>query len=328
MQAGPNEQKHDKAIVTIAIGDAYTQNFLRKTYPIWEKYCARYGYDLVMISEPIDAECDFTRKSFHWQKLLVGLLPQVQAYDRAVWLDGDILINERLAPCIVAASPADGIGVVDISHVFARPDEHFNLHAWFLILNYLMTRGLDPNTPDAVVTDGDLATYYARFGLTGGADRFINTGVLVFDPKAHAHFLAEVYARYERDFVDFENTPLSHDLQTSGLARYLDGRFNTIWAQVAAEHYPFLFNPELMAESRDELMRLCVDTTFRNTWFLHFAGGGRNPLIKGGYDVIDPDGPGIPARVFAEAWAGHDGFLSFERLAEIAGGEGKRVVLY
>ncbi|MCP5366069.1 MAG: hypothetical protein H6907_18090 [Hyphomicrobiales bacterium] len=324
------EQKHDKAIVTLAIGEAYTRNFLQKTYPNWEKYCARHGYDLVMVSEPIDGDCDFARKSFHWQKLLVGLLPQVQAYDRVVWLDGDILINHRLAPCIVAASPADGIGAVDISDVFRRADEHFNLHARFLVLNYLMTRALDPATPDAVVTDGNLAAYHRRFGLTGEAERFINTGVLVFDPRRDAPFLAEVYARYDRDFVDFENTPLSHDLQVDGRVRYIDRRFNTIWAQVAAEHYPFLFNPALMGERHAALARLCAHVALRNTWFLHFAGGGGNPLVKGAFETADPDGPGVVEAVFPQAWPGHGEFLQFARLADLAPGSGgtRRLVLY
>lgn len=315
-------QRHDKALVTLAVGEAYLDGFRRHTRPTWEAYCARRGYDLVVLTEPIDRDCDFTRKSVHWQKLLIGLVPRLKDYRHLVWVDGDIVINHRLAPCIVSHLKEDRIGVVDASADFLAADAVYNRHARFLILNYLMTRQLDPQAPKAVVTGGDLSAYYRLLGLHGTrATRFINTGVIVFEPARHARFLAECYARYERDSVDFENTPVSFELQEHDACEYLDTRFNLIWAHVAAKHYPFLFNQAVVGNNRD-LLKLCANIAFHNAWFLHFAGGSKSPVIKGAYPLIDDSIDGIPALVFPEAWRRRDEYLRFAAL-DALGEEGR-----
>jgi len=131
-------QKNRNALVTLGIGDDYVAGFLKHSEPTWRKYCVRHGYDPILLTEPIDADCDFSRKSIHWQKLLVGILPQLQDYERVVWIDGDILINHRMAPSIADEIKTGKIGVIDASPEFHYGDDVYNLHARFLILNYLM----------------------------------------------------------------------------------------------------------------------------------------------------------------------------------------------
>lgn len=327
-------QRNDKAIVTLAVGDGYTANFMANVRPTWEPYCEKHGYDLILLTEPIDRDCDFSVKSVHWQKLLIGLLPRLKEYGHIVWLDGDILINHAIAPCIVSEMNTDKIGVIDISNVFHRIDHNYNLHVRFLLLNYLFARAVDGETPKAIITDGNLPAYYRKLGFEGNTERFINTGVLVFDPDKHANFLAEVYAKYPGDFMDLENTPLSYELQANERAEYLDSRFNLIWAQVAAEHYPFLFNPQFAAR-RHEIARLCVNVAYRNSWFLHFAGGRKNPVIKGAFGLVDGDAAGVPEIIFPDAWPGLAEFVEFcplEDLNEVrkklGGAAGKYMVLF
>ncbi len=307
---------NDKAVVTLAVGDGYAANFMANVRPTWEPYCEKHGYDLILLTEPIDRDCDFSVKSVHWQKLLIGLLPQLKEYGHVVWMDGDIIINHAIAPCIVSGMSTDKIGVIDISDVFHRADNQFNLYARFLILNYLFVRTIDKATPNAIITDGNLPAYYRKLGFEGQTERFINTGVLVFDPNRHGAFLAEVYAKYPSDFMDLENTPLSYELQVNDRAEYLDRRFNLIWAQVAAEHYPFLFNPEFTAQSR-EIVRLCVNVAYRNSWFLHFAGGRKNPVIKGAFALIDGEVAGVPEIIFPDAWPAIAEFVEFCRLEDL-----------
>jgi len=308
--------RKDKAIVTLAVGDDYTANFMANVRPTWEPYCEKHGYDLILLTEPIDRDCDFSVKSVHWQKLLIGLLPQLKEYSEIVWMDGDIVINHAIAPCIVSAKSTDKIGVVDISDVFHRMDHTYNLHTRFLLLNYLFARTVDGKTPKAIITDGNLPAYYRKLSFEGDTKRFINTGVLAFDPNRHGSFLAEVYAKYPNDFMDLENTPLSYELQADDRAEYLDGRFNLIWAQVAAEHYPFLFNPEISA-GHQEITRLCVNVAYRNSWFLHFAGGRKNPVIKGAFDLIDANASGVPEFIFPDAWPGLSDFVEYCDLDEL-----------
>jgi hypothetical protein len=308
-------RRNDKAIVTIAIGDAYLRAFQESALPGWRVYAEKYGYDIVVLTEPLDANCDFSRKSIHWQKLLLGLHPQIREYRHAVWLDGDILINTALAPCIVSAMKSDRIGVVDITGPNRVPDEIFNLNARYLILALLLAKRLIPGMGKSLVTDTDMAVHYRDSGLTGDVDKMINTGVIVFRPEAHAKFLAGIYMKYDKDFEDFEQTPVSYELQKRSMVEFIDTRFNRIWAQVAAEHYPFLFDPSYLFGER-EMLRLCVNVAFRNAWFLHFAGAKASPIIKGAFGLVDPGLGSIPEMVFPEFRERKDELMVFRRLGK------------
>lgn len=314
------KQTSDRAVVTMAVGDSYVADFLAHTRPTWERYCAHHGVDLIVLTEPIDPAWQAGRKSVHWQKLLIGSLPRLRDYAMLAWMDADILINYRRAPSVFDAVRDGGIGVVDASDWFHRSDDTFNIHSRYLILNTFMKRKMGGALPKGVakvtVTDGDLAAYYRFLGFEAGPDRMINTGLLVFSPAAHADFLAGVYARYDRDYMDFENTPLSYELQRSGRAEYIDPRFNVMWSAVAAEHYPFLFDPEVTAAD-PELLGRCANTAFCNAYFLHFAAGANNPIVKGAFDRIDADADGIVALTFPDLWESRDDFLELAALAGI-----------
>ncbi|MHA1598619.1 MAG: hypothetical protein ACTSV1_07840 [Alphaproteobacteria bacterium] len=310
-------QKNRNAIVTLAVGDDYVAGFMKYAEPTWRKYCTRHGYDAILLTDLIDTNCDFSKKSIHWQKLLVGILPQLQDYDRVVWVDGDILINHRMAPSIVEAVTSDKIGVIDASPEFHYGDDVYNLHSRFLILNYLMKMkmgGAKPGGVDRVtITDGDLASYYKFLGFEEPVSRFINTGVFVFEPKRHGAFLAGIYQKYDRDYMDFENTPLSYEFQANDAVEYVDGRFNHVWRSVAVKHYPFLFNRDRIADY-DQMLRLCANVTFRNSYFMHFAGGGGNPVIKDAFSMIDTEAASAVQLAFPDEWEQTDELIDFQRL--------------
>ena len=309
-------QRNEKAVVTLVVGGHYTERFLLRARPTWESYCQKHDYDLILLTEPIDKDCDFSRKSIHWQKLLIGLLPQLKEYRHLVWIDGDVIINYHLAPCIVSTLKENKIGAVDISSVFSRNDFIFNLHTRYLILNYIFCKIIDADTPKAIITDGDLPFYYRRLGFRGKVGKFINTGVLVFDPNTYGRFLAECYAKYEKDFMDYENTPLSYELQSNDVVEFLNGKFNMIWAQVVAEHYPFLFSQETVKKNKD-LFRLCANAAYHNSWFLHFAGGSGNPIVKSAFDLIDHPTAGVPDFVFPDFWPENSDLVEFCKLPDI-----------
>jgi hypothetical protein len=81
-----------------------------------------------------------------------------------------------------------------------------------------------------------------------------------------------------------------------------------VWSAVAAEHYPFLFNETLTADPT-AILRLCVNTAFRNTFFLHFAASANNPIVKGAFDMIDLEADNIVAFTFPEQWAHRDDYM-------------------
>lgn len=281
------ERRHGKALVTLAIGDFYLDTLERYCLPTWRPYAEKHGYDLIVLTEPIDPPKEGSRKSLHWQKLLITLLPDIKVYDRVVWLDSDILINAAAAPCIVSQTEEGRIGAVEVTRPHLVPDHPFTLHGRFQALNYHLIRQLAPSAPPAVIGDGDIGTYYRMAGLDPVA-RLINTGVLVFSPADHGDFLAQTYLKYQGDAADYEQTFLSHALQAEDRVAYLDPRFNANWASIAAEHYPFLFDVPTL-ESSPALLKSCVNTAFRNNWFLHFAGGRKNPLVKRAFALVDPE---------------------------------------
>ncbi len=311
-------QAHSRALVTMAIGDAYVQAFERDARPSWHAYCNRHGYDLIVITEVIDRNCDLGKKSLHWQKLLIPALPQVSEYEQVAWVDSDIVINDRAAPCLFADLPRERIGVVDETAPFEIRDESGSLHSRYNVLATLMqvqVTGTPPGDGRPVtVTDGTVEDYYRFFGFPKSVSRNINSGVFAFDPKRHGEVFLECYARHDRDMIGYENLPLSYELQAGDLVHALDRRFNVIWGSVAAWHYPFLFNGEL-ARRNPDLMRLCVNTAYRNAYFLHFSGDGNSPLTKGAAQLIDRESEGVAAQVFPDLWARRNSIMTFAPLA-------------
>ncbi len=295
------EHRARHALVTFLIGDAYVDAFERYVRPTWTPYAERHGYDIATLTEPIDPTCDFETKAIHWQKLLIGMHPDLSGYEKLVWVDSDILINHRWAPCIASAHDGPGIGVVKPPP--ASPSlggAEFGHSTAFTLLEQMRRRSLSPGPHnDAAVLHDGYRAYYRLHGLDGPADAMINTGVLVFDPARHARTLAEIYLKYQKNYIDYEMTPLSFELQVRGLDDDLDPRFNAPWGNWVVRHYPFLFNLHLM-RSHPDLVWQCVNTAFHNTWFLHFAGTRRHPVTKGPMILVDPACPDPHERVFPQ----------------------------
>src|SRR5262245_45660812 len=100
------------ALVTLAIGADYDRRCEQLCRPNWMAYAQRHGFDLIVFKQPLDDTARARSRSPAWQKCLILSAPEVAAYDRAVWVDSDIVINPA-APSILAAVPEDRIGVID-----------------------------------------------------------------------------------------------------------------------------------------------------------------------------------------------------------------------
>ena len=292
------EQRSDTVLVSLVAGEAYRESFVRWYLPSWQRYCERHGFDLFLLDAPIDRNVALSVKSIHWQKLLVPSLPNLKGYDRLVWLDADILVNDALAPDVARGVPEDRIGVVDATGWMTERDDVFNHYGRFILLDALAmtaTRGrYGKDAARLVVADMTIADMYRLKGLVPPCDRFVNTGVFVCSPRRHGDFLFDVYLRYERDLWDFENSAMSWEILRSGAHHFLDPRFNAVWIWEAARHYPFLYDLEFY-NANPELVRRCVNTCFRNNYFLHFAGTTAKPLVG----LVDAAAPNVAASVVA-----------------------------
>ena len=118
VKGNPPLMRRGKAIVTLCVGSSYLKTFRDTAMQSWLRYADLHGYDVVVLDRPIDPNADFSRKSLHWQKLLVGAVPELKKYDFVLWLDTDIIINSRIAPDIAGVIDTDAIVVADYESHF------------------------------------------------------------------------------------------------------------------------------------------------------------------------------------------------------------------
>jgi len=264
-----------KAIVTLAIGQRYVDEFNYQVKDSWDAYAKKHGYDIFVLTEIIDPSCDLSMKSLHWQKLLIGLIPEIAAYDYVVWMDTDIIINPGTAPCIVSSLKGNKIGVASYGTDIS-PDESATQR--YRILDKLF-RTTERKLPRH---DASMADIYRALGYEKPVSNYINTGVFVFQPKLHNDFLSQCYAKYDRDSIDgsFENLPYSYELQAQDMIQYIDERFNMAWSKYAAIYYPFLYIRDFVEQNPDVAVQ-CVNVFYHNAYFCHFAGEAHNPVTKG-----------------------------------------------
>ena len=256
-----------RALVTLAIGDAYRDMFEHHCRPGWEAYCERHGLDLVVFDRPLDTSDRAAARSPAWQKLLVLGRPEVAGYEQVAWVDSDILINAEESPSVFAGVPEDHVGAVD-EYASPSPD------LYRLSLRRMYRRWSEAGTP--FVDNLAPEDVYRHWGLPGAFDRVVQTGVLVLSPSHHEELLRAVYDRYEDKGApewNYEMRPLSYEILKAGRVTWLDPRFNTISMFAVSLHYPFLHH---LREVPETLVRFVYTTIFVNAYFMHFAADRRH----------------------------------------------------
>jgi len=275
-------------IVTLAIGDTHRERWNSLCAQNWRAYGAKHGYDILCIDQPLDRSERAQRRSPSWQKCLI--LSQDLAYERIVWLDADILINNAAAPSIIESVPPSMVGAVD---EFSLPAPSLSRIARERMIEFWTARGepfLDERTP---------AAYHANYGFDAiHLERVVQGGTLVLSP-CHRAVLEKIYYSYEdrgEPYWHYEMRPLSFELQNANCVHWLDGRFNALWNFMLFSYYPFLMseppkfdpskrlaarlfrrlygkNPEQFAKQiYKETLRASVNRAFHSTYFMHFAG--------------------------------------------------------
>lgn len=259
--------QNTKAIVTIAIGDAYVQPWKNYCYPGWKRYADLHGYDIVLITGLLDTSPRARTRSPSWQRLLILQLPEVAKYAEVVWVDADIAINAETAPCIVETASRSSktdktVGVViDSDHTTPRDDAIIAaVNRRQQRLNQTLNQGM---------TWQDV---YRLNGLGTKLDQGFNAGVMVLKPQHHAAVLQEVYETYDQTPVSWlEGVPLAFHLLSRELVHAIPRAFNVNAAQLFYEHYPFMLANQPIDS---QLLKTIVDTMHENSYFLHFLGGG------------------------------------------------------
>lgn len=235
-----------RALVTLAIGDRYLGWWREYSEAGWRQYAERHGLDLIVITEPLDGSARAAARSPAWQKCIIPRQPWAQKYDRMLWLDSDIVINNANAGDLLAEVPEDKVGVLTGASV-----PSFVSQGW---------------------RDVYQALYHTSYGMPSDFEIGMNTGVLAYAPRHVADLFGKVYDEYEdrgESSWHYEQRPLSWHIFHARLDHPIDSRYNYDWARDVYEHYPFLLEDR---PDREELMRLCMSVTLGRARFLHFCG--------------------------------------------------------
>jgi hypothetical protein len=254
------------ALVTLAIGHEFLLRWRALCEPGWRAYAERHGYDLVVVTEPLDTRPRAAARSPAWQKCLVLGDAVAQGRERMVWVDADVLINPA-APAITDGVPLEQIGAVD-EHAFPTPERRRQIIRG-LVDDWRMS---NPTVAENWRSFLDPADWHARAGLPRRGRHIVQTGVMVLSPRHHRELLEHVYARYE-DLggyaMNYEMRPLSFEVQARNLHHWIDSRFNTLtgFLQLAHER---LDARRALATSEELAAFLTV--AYRQNYFLHFAG--------------------------------------------------------
>ncbi|MBI4662507.1 MAG: hypothetical protein HY735_27140 [Verrucomicrobia bacterium] len=250
------------AIVTQAVGDSFLSYWKQHCEWNWRKYAQRHGYDLHVLTEPIDPSPRGAARSSSWQKCLLLSQPFLQRYQQLILLDADVVINFHTAPPIAESVPEERVGGV-ISGAYLHDD----LKVVFL---ERVRKKKYPFRPDLSDWDTDQRRFYEEFGLSGGLCEVVQGGVLVASPLHHRGLFEKVYYRkYPRQDRNYEQVPLSHEILQSGMFCRLNSRFNTVFFERMVVHYPYLLNKQL--SGYEMLARIAVFVEWSNSFFLHFA---------------------------------------------------------
>jgi hypothetical protein len=234
---------NERAIVTLTVGDDWSDRWRRLCEENWSAYAERHGYDLIRIHEPLDPSDRARARSPSWQKLLVLEQPFAQRYERVIWADADLLFGHR-APAVADGVPPEMVGAVD--------------ELW---------------APSPALRDHihgiPMDRYYGAAGLDRSFDHIVQGGLLVLSPEHHRDLLREIYDGYEDPGpnLNFEMRPLSFELLDRELVWWLDPSFNRLWALYKAERWPFLID-----HPRHPRAPQAVQHALTEIHGLHFAG--------------------------------------------------------
>lgn len=257
-----------KCLVTLTIGEEFENQWNLYCQKNWQAYADKHGYDLINISEPLDVS-QRAQSQPAWLKCLILNHPEIQKYDQAVWIDADILINYEDAPCICSFVPINQIGGVR-DYSFSTPILYKrNLKKTYDNWAAKGIKYIDNLTPQL---------FYKNFGIETDIAEVMQTGVIVASPKYHKEIFEKVYYNYEDKGSpqwNYEMRPLSYEIIKSDRVVWLPQEFNIIVSTYLMTNYEFLMQINSSTSGGSmPYAKECLNTAFKNSYFLHFAGMG------------------------------------------------------
>lgn len=258
------------------MGGKFQAEFKNSFRPAWERYAERHGLGMVVLDSPLDESPRAAARSPAWQKLIVHTAPETAGYQRLAWIDADVMIRPD-APNIFACVPEGKVGAVDDFATPTKSDHSLVMDELYRRWDREGIRYASNRTPHE---------YYANYGIDCDFESVVQTGVMVYEPARHGALFEDVYRRYEEgadSSLNHEMRPLSYELLKAAAVHWIDPKFNMQWSYCRELNYPFLddkasfsFGGIFEQRTRRRLLARCVNTAYRNNYFLHFAGRSRD----------------------------------------------------
>jgi hypothetical protein len=229
------------ALVTIAIGEKYIEEYKRIFAKNTEDYCNKHGYDFFLLTEYLLPESYRRFEFINIQKWMIPFQEKFQSYDRVVVVDADILITPHCPP-IESVDLEGKIGIID-EYTQPTPDVRF------LIQKHMKWE--------------DNPTEYFKYhiGIPLETKSVFNGGFYICSPKEHGPFFKEIFERHVDGTLTclshpfhYEQAYLSYELMRAQNYKILDNKWNTIW---------FLYNNPVVQTHPLQV--------FYNSYVIHFT---------------------------------------------------------
>jgi hypothetical protein len=258
----------NNAIVTIAIGGKYYDQWYENAYPNWKIYCLNHGLGLMVAYEDLISKEDVAWKKPTWQKML--LAKEMHRYfpdvENVCYLDTDILINQY-APNIFDGYSDKNIGLVSIIENIPFNRENLNRKISFLRHTYYDKKY--PLDSAILMSINNLYTYH---NLSPQND-FACMGLIVFNVVNHKSIMESWFNKYDRNVESItgggDQTHMNYEIQNYGKITWFDYKFQALWNYEMSMKYPFLYN---YGRYNKKLIKECVESSLMVNYFLHFAG--------------------------------------------------------
>jgi len=244
------------AVVTIAIGEKYLQEYNDIFRPHTERYCQKYGYDFILITEYSLASKYPIDKFVNIMKWTLSYREDIQKYDRIAIVDADMIITPLCPP--IRELELDGkVGVVD---EYSQPTRELRIdiqrsHNW----------------------ETSAKEYYKLY--TPGKDidtlNVLNGGLCICIPKLHGEVFRSMFDRLVDGTFDasvpfhYEQANFGYELQTTNMYTLLDNKWNII--------LPIMTNP-IHLNGRDKSSY--IKELYNTSYILHFCANVDRDIAK------------------------------------------------
>ena len=263
----PPKPENKIAIVSIVIGKTFIDTWERLCRKGWERYAKECGFDIIVITIPLDTSERAQNRSPAWQKMLVLSQPWARKYKRIICMDADIMITPAAQNILDYCPDETKVSISESGDKMSASERH-------IYLERLKNVGIRADCDEAFWVWENKAQFQL-YHIESESGVMFNTGVLVVSPKHHKALFEEVYAQEDVEGGRLYEQPyFSYVLDKRGLAHKISARFNWGILEMMALYMPDkLFKPaEEFSEFDTIVLRYLIRREYSNAFFLHFYG--------------------------------------------------------